>query len=75
MVTVYQLLHRGMAVPQETFLMCNMSEMTRGHPWKLRKPRVMKLTCRNTFSTRVVNDWNALPAGVVSAESFNQFKI
>ena len=75
MVTVYQLLHGGMAVPQETFLTRNMSEMTRGHPWKLRKPRAVKLTRRNAFSTRVVNDWNALPAGVVSAESVNQFKI
>ena len=31
MVTVHQLLNRGMAVPQENFLMHNMSEMTRGH--------------------------------------------
>ena len=74
MVTVYQLLHGGMAVPQETFLVRNTSKMTRGHPWKLRKPRTVKLPRRNAFSSRVINDWNALPAEVVSAESVNQFK-
>ena len=52
-----------------------MSEMTRGHPWIPRKPRALKLPRRNTFSTRVINDWNALPAGVALAESVNQFKI
>ena len=39
MITVYQLLHGGMAVDPETFLKQNCSEQTRGHPWKLRKPR------------------------------------
>ena len=74
MITVYQLLHGGMAVDPETFLKRNCSEQTRGHPWKLRKPRASSLTRRNTFSTRVVNDWNSLPASVVSASSINQFK-
>ena len=64
-----------MAVPQEMFLTNNMSEMTRGHPWKLREPRAMKLPHRNAFSTIVINNWNALQAGVVLAESVNQFKI
>ena len=74
MITVYQLLHGGMAVDPETFLKRNCSEQTRGHPWKLRKPRASSLTRRNMFSTRVVNDWNSLPASVVSAQSINQFK-
>ena len=74
MITVYQLLHGGMAVDPETFLKRNCSEQTRGHSWKLRKPRASSLTRRNTFSTRVVNDWNSLPASVVSAQSINQFK-
>ena len=74
MITVYQLLHGGMAVDPETFLKRNCSEQTRGHPWKLRKPRASSLTRRNTFSMRVVNNWNSLPASVVSTSSINQFK-
>lgn len=74
MVTVYQLLHGGIDVPPERFLTRNESESTRGHSWKLRKPRAETLTRRNVFSTRIVNDWNSLPESVVSAETVNGFK-
>ena len=74
MITVYQLLHGGMALTPEEFLTRNESDRTRGHRWKLDKPQARKLVRRNTFSTRIVNDWNALPDSVVSATSVNQFK-
>ena len=74
MVTVYQLIHGGMAMPPETFMTRNMTGQTRGHLWKLRKSRAKKLVRRNAFSTRIVNDWNSLPAAVVSAATVNQFK-
>ena len=74
MVTVYQLFHGGVDVPSETFLTRNDSELTRGHQWKLWKPRAKTLVRRNAFSIRVVNDWNGLPAAVVSAASLNAFK-
>ena len=74
MVTVYQLIHGGMDVPENTFLRRNDSERTRGHQWKLHKPRAKTLTRRNAFSTRIVNNWNRLPETVVSAKSLNAFK-
>ena len=74
MITVYQLLHGGMALTPEEFLTRNESDRTRGHRWKLDKPRARKLVRRNAFSTRIVNDWNSLPDSVVSATSVNQFK-
>ena len=74
MVTVYQLLHGGMDTQAEKFLTRHESNQTRGHGWKLCKPRAKSLTRRNAFSTRVVNDWNALPAAVVTAESLTSFK-
>ena len=74
MLTVYQLLHGGMNVPPERFLTRNQSGSTRGHQWKLCKPRAKSLVRRHAFSTRVVNDWNALPVSVVSAETLNAFK-
>ena len=74
MVTVYQLLHGGMDVEPERFLRRNESEQTRGHRWKLQKPRARTFTRRNAFSTRIVNDWNSLPPSVVAAETVNTFK-
>ena len=74
MVTVFQLFHGGMSVAPEALPTRHSSDRTRGHQWKLQKPNARTLTRRNTFSTRVVNDWNSLPASVVSATSVNQFK-
>ena len=74
MIAVFQLFHGGMDVPPEMFLTSNNSDRTRGHQWKLQKPRARSLVRRNAFSSRVVNDWNSLPAEVVSADSVNEFK-
>ena len=74
MVTLYQLLHGGLAISPESFLTRSNSARTRGHEWKLEKPRATKLVRRNAFSFRVINDWNSLPSAVVTAQSVNQFK-
>lgn len=74
MIAVYQMLHGGMDISPEAFLSRNTSQLTRGHGWKLHKPRAKSFVRRNAFSFRVVNDWNSLPAEVVSADSVNQFK-
>ena len=47
---------------------------TRGHPMKVTKLRAMKLSRINSFSQRVVNDWNSLPEDVVMSPSLNTFK-
>ena len=74
MLTVYQLLRGGMDVQAEKFVTRHEYDQTRGHAWKLYKPRATSLTRRNAFSIRIVNDWNALPASVVAAESLSRFK-
>ena len=74
MITVYQLLHGGVGVDPERFLKRAAPGPTRGHPWKLEKPRAVSRVRRCAFSTRVINSWNALPALVVAASSLNQFK-
>ena len=47
---------------------------TRGHPQRVYKTRAIKLQRRNSFSQRVINDWNGLPNYVVNAPSLNSFK-
>ena len=56
------------------FFQLNCDGATRGHPWKLYKPRRRRLRLPLTLSTRVVNDWNNLPAAVVEAPSEACFK-
>ena len=69
--TAYQLLRCGMDLPPERFLTGCESGTTSGHQWKLCKPRTRTLLRSKMFSSRVVNDWNSLPALVVSAETVN----
>ena len=47
---------------------------TRGHQYKIRKPKSTKLVRSKTFSQRVINDWNSLPQEVVDARTINEFK-
>ena len=74
MIAVYQMLHGGMAVPVEKFLTRSTTSRTRGHEWKLCKPRSRTFIRRHSFGSRVVNPWNGLPQEVVSATSVTQFK-
>ena len=46
---------------------------TRGHSKRAQKIQCKSLVRRNTFSQRVVNDWNELPDAVVTIDSIYQF--
>ena len=74
MIQVYQLLHGGIDLAPDDFLAAATDDRTRGHSWKLKKPRAESRPRRQSFSTRVVNDWNSLPPAVVDATSVQQFK-
>ena len=47
---------------------------TRGHSMRVQQTQYKSRVKRNTFSQRVVNDWNALPYAVVTSGSINHFK-
>ena len=47
---------------------------TRGHKQRVFKTHATKNVRRNSFSQRVVNDWNGLPNHVVYAPTLNTFK-
>ena len=46
----------------------------RGHSQKIFKQRASTLTRSNTFSQRIINDWNNLPNYVVEAPTLDTFK-
>ena len=74
MIQVYQVLHGGVDLEPDVLFTLDTRSRTRGHPWKLEKPRAVCRARRNAFAIRVINDWNALPFHVVSAESVSSFK-
>ena len=59
---------------REDFFEMEVDKRTRGHTLKILK-RGARLDCRKySFSQRVVNNWNALPAEAVSCTTVNSFK-
>ena len=74
MIHMYQLFHGGIDSHPEDFFTLAKDFTTRGHPYKVEKPRAVRRVRRSAFSVRVVNDWNALPVSVVCAASVNSFK-
>ena len=74
MIAVYQVLHGGLDLDPLSFFDRTLARETRGHPWRLTKPRAVTRVRRNAFAVRVINDWNSLPAAVVNSETVNQFK-
>ena len=74
MIAVYQLLHGGFDLDPRDFFNRAFARDTRGHQWRLVKPRAVSRIRRNAFSIRVINDWNNLPQTIVAAETLNQFK-
>ena len=60
---------------KEKFFKLSTMSNTRGHSYKLEKPRCETNFALNQFSNRVVNLWNALPQVVVDAKTVEEFKI
>ena len=46
----------------------------RGHEFRVIKKKATKLCRINTFSNRIINDWNSLPQEIVAAPSTDSFK-
>jgi len=74
MILVYQLLHDMLDVDASTLFTFPTYTSTRGHNFKLCKPRARTNVRLNSFSNQVINDCNNLPANVVNAHSLSCFK-
>ena len=55
-------------------LITNLIGTTRGHIYKVMKPRAVSRVRRNNLSVRTVDDWNSLPGWVVESTSTDSFK-
>ena len=75
MIAMYQMLHGGIDLDSHDFFERSTARVTRGHSWRLLKPRAVTRVRRNAFSVRFITDRNSLPSGViVDANTLNQFK-
>ena len=59
---------------EEVFTFASNQTNRKSHQYKLAKTKATKTARQNALSIRVVDDWNSLPAKVVSAESTDTFK-
>ena len=72
MIEVYKYTH-GLYSVRNPLFACDVSH-TRGHPFKLLKPRCQSTLRQCFFSQRVIDRWNRLPREVVTATTVNSFK-
>ena len=56
------------------WLVLDQDSVTRGHSHKLITSRFNTNIRKNSFSNRIVNDWNSLPTHVINATTVNDFK-
>ena len=73
MIFTYKLITEKLNISKNYFF--KISHLTtRGHKYKIFKKHANKLPRINTFSNRIIKDWNALPSEIVEANSLNSFK-
>ena len=74
MIRLYQIFLSAVDLEPSQLFERDLSARTRGHQFKVLKPRAQSRVRRQAFGIRSINDWNALPAQVVSAPSTSSFK-
>ena len=60
LILVYKILHGKCAIGIDEIFVLNEASSTRGHPFKLFKPRSRSECRKRFFSLRVINAWNSL---------------
>ena len=73
MVQVFKIIYNLERIEREQFFVYS-STMARGHSKKLFKPRARLNVRKNSFSHRVIKDWNNLPESVIGADDLETFK-
>ena len=73
MITTFKILH-GMIDTDSKVFFERSTSVTRGHNLKLFKFASSSSLRKNYFSNRVINEWNNLPAAIVSAKSVVEFE-
>lgn len=73
LIEAYKLTH-GLYSVNQGLLKLDENKRTRGHAYKVVKESCNSSIRQRFFSSRVVNDWNGLPASIAEASSMDSFK-
>ena len=74
LIEVFKIMHGMEGLRAEDFFEMMHVGSTRGHMYKNFKKSFRTNFGKYSFGNRVIEDWNLLPAGIVSADSINSFK-
>jgi len=71
MIMIYHLLHHNLNVEPSDLFTLNSSFTTRGHNFKLYKPRTTSRVRSSFFTVGAINDWNSFSPTIVNAPTVN----
>ena len=74
LILVYKIFHGLCSIGSNDIFELASTSITRGHPFKILKPRAQLEVKRRFFSNRVVDSWNSLSYGTVTAASVDGLK-
>ena len=74
MLQIYRIIRGIDKLDKDKFIELVGQTATRGHSFKIFKPRTKSRVKYNTLGSRAVSDWNSLSEEVVQADNINQFK-
>ena len=74
LIQVYRIIKSVDNINSASFFTLSQNQRNRGHSLKLVKPRANSSLRLNSFSLRVINDWNDLSDETVNSKSLNSFK-
>ena len=74
MIFMYQIFHHLINIDSDLLFSSPHISTTRGHNYKLYKPRARLKACSDFFGVRTIDSWNNLPYDLVNAPSLSIFK-
>ena len=74
MIQTFRIIKGFDKINKDIFFQFNSDNRTRGHSYKILKPQVTTSVKLNSFSQRVINNWNSLNELTVQSKTIHAFK-
>ena len=74
LLETFKIMHGKENINKDVLFHMNESTRTRGHNYKIYKCQAKLMMRKFSFSYRIVNAWNSLPAEAINANHINEFK-
>ena len=75
LIETFKILNQHLLIDSTKWFTLSPINFTRGHNFKLSKPRSnLHASQKKFFTDRIINQWNSLPSDVINAQSVNDFR-